>query len=124
MMMKRVLSLLLAVVLLLGIAAGCGQKDAGGDTQAAGTDAVTAEEQKPEASAAGTDAAETADPLGKYEEPVKVMMINQLSDDMSKQLETIGETVDDNRWIKRYKDRLNIDIEHLWVCLLYTSRCV
>lgn len=115
MMMKRVLSLLLAVVLLMGSAAGCGQKDAGGDTQAAGTDAVTTEEQKPDGSAAGTEAAEAADPLGKYEEPVKVMMINQLSDDMSKQLETIGETVDDNRWIKRYKDRLNIDIEHLWV---------
>ena len=70
MIMKRVLSLLLAVVLLLGTAAGCGQKDAGGDTRAAGTEAVTTAKQKPEGSAAGTEAAEAADPLGKYEEPV------------------------------------------------------
>ena len=112
--MKRAVCFLMSAILGIGSLAGCA-KDTAPASEKEVLETAGAANSGTDARPSETEAKVTADLLGKYDEPVKVTMVNQLSDDMSKQLETIGESVDDNRWIKRYKERLNIDLEYMWV---------
>ncbi|MDR1062058.1 MAG: extracellular solute-binding protein [Clostridiales bacterium] len=69
------------------------------------------------ADAADADvAAETADgEMGRYDSPLTVVMVNNTNDELSKQYEAIGESAEDNRWTRLYKEKLNIDIEYMWI---------
>lgn len=133
-MKKQVISLLTGCIMTAALLAGCG-KDAGklpetegqtegGQTEGGQTKGGQTEENQTAAAAEGGDTtaqpegggeAQKSEQLGAFENPLKVVMVNQTSDDMSKQYEAVGETVDNNRWTKLYKDRLNIDIDYMWV---------
>lgn len=50
-----------------------------------------------------------------YEEPVTITLVNKITDVITKEYANNGESPEDNRWTKAYKDRLNIDIKYKWI---------
>lgn len=115
-MWKRRMCAILAAAMIAGTVAGC--SGGGAQEETAAASAATSAEESLEAASEKTteEGTETADKgLEKYEEPLTVVTLKNLSDDVAKQLETVGETVDDNRWTRLYKDRLNIELENMWV---------
>lgn len=68
----------------------------------------------------GKDAkANSQNVAGKYEQPLSIEMVKLtnpvLESELSKLKGLTGETLDDNRWIRLFKDELNIDIKYRWV---------
>ncbi len=88
--LKRLIVLLLAMVLVLGIGL-------------------------PGAYAMGTD--EIGDLIGRYEEPITLTSVFVSSSAIEEMLAGLGtgETIEDNRWTRLMKDVLNIDIEYIAV---------
>ncbi|UUZ93535.1 extracellular solute-binding protein [Paenibacillus sp. P25] len=58
-----------------------------------------------------------AEPLGKYDPPIEVSFIRNLSDVVENNVLGVlkGETFEDNRWTRLYKDQLGINIKNKWV---------
>ncbi|MBP1965033.1 extracellular solute-binding protein [Paenibacillus aceris] len=58
-----------------------------------------------------------ADPLGKYDPPIDVSFVRNLSDVVENNVLGVlkGETFEDNRWSRLYKDQLGINIKNSWV---------
>ncbi len=56
---------------------------------------------------------------GKYEQPLTIEMVKLtnpvLESELSKLKGLTGETLDDNRWIRLFKDELNIEVKYRWV---------
>ena len=57
-------------------------------------------------------------PFGRYEEPVKITFVKQTDSTMINKFanmeEKFGETLEDNRWTRLFKDVLNIEVEYIW----------
>ncbi|OXM86737.1 extracellular solute-binding protein [Paenibacillus rigui] len=69
-------------------------------------------------STAGNEAKGTNDdPLGKYDPPIEVSFIRNLNDVVENNVLGVlkGETFEDNRWTRLYKDQLGINIKNKWV---------
>ncbi len=68
-----------------------------------------------ESASAGNDS--SADPLGKYDPPIEVTTVRNLSDVVENNVLGVldGETFEDNRWTRVYEDNLGIKIRNLWV---------
>jgi len=94
--------MLLILVLLLVVFSGC--KTTGTETTGSVTTTSTA------TASSSTTTNPPIDKLGKYEDTVTVRVINDVAGNEL----AAGETVDDNRWTRYYKDRLNIEIETIW----------
>lgn len=58
-----------------------------------------------------------ADPLGKYDPPIEVSFVRNLSDVVENNVLGVlkGETFEDNRWTRLYKEQLGISIKNNWV---------
>ncbi|NOU98609.1 extracellular solute-binding protein [Paenibacillus planticolens] len=58
-----------------------------------------------------------ADPLGKYDPPIDVTFVRNLSDVVENNVLGVlkGETFDNNRWSRLYKEQLGINIKNSWV---------
>lgn len=58
-----------------------------------------------------------ADPLGKYDPPIEVSFVRNLSNVVENNVLGVlkGETLEDNRWSRLYKDQLGINIKYNWV---------
>jgi putative aldouronate transport system substrate-binding protein len=58
-----------------------------------------------------------ADPLGKYDPPIEVSFVRNLSNVVENNVLGVlkGETLEDNRWSRIYKDQLGINIKYNWV---------
>ncbi|WP_223193090.1 extracellular solute-binding protein [Paenibacillus sedimenti] len=58
-----------------------------------------------------------ADPLGKYDPPIEVSFVRNLSDVVENNVLGVlkGETFEDNRWTRLFKDQLGINIKNNWV---------
>jgi putative aldouronate transport system substrate-binding protein len=58
-----------------------------------------------------------ADPLGKYDPPIEVSFVRNLSNVVENNVLGVlkGETLEDNRWSRAYKDQLGINIKYNWV---------
>jgi putative aldouronate transport system substrate-binding protein len=57
------------------------------------------------------------EPLGKYDPPINVSFVRNLSDVVENNVLGVlkGETLEDNRWSRLYKDQLGINIKYNWV---------
>lgn len=57
-----------------------------------------------------------ASPLGKYETPITIRFTRDVDNDMQDNIipKTPGETVEDNRWLKAYSEKLGINVVYDW----------
>ncbi|MDD9269495.1 extracellular solute-binding protein [Paenibacillus sp. GCM10023248] len=107
----KVKALSISFLVISTFLAACSNQDepAAGQKEAA-KDAV---------STAGTSdvKATNADPLGKYDPPIDVSFVRNLSDVVENNVLGVlkGETFEDNRWSRLYKDQLGINIKNSWV---------
>lgn len=105
---KKVIALTIAITLSTAILASCAAKDT----------ATRTKEQN--SSSKGTDtAAEKAvnkDPLGKYDPAIDISFVRAIDDEIARNIlpKTPGETIEDNRWLKLYKEQLGINIKYNW----------
>lgn len=97
-------SILLLSALLLSACSGKLESGNGGKEAAAGND--------PKASASVDES-----PLGKYDPPIEVSFVRDLSDVVENNVLGVlkDETIDNNRWTKLYEDQLGIKIKYNWI---------
>lgn len=59
---------------------------------------------------------EDTDPLGKYDKALTIRFARDVDNDMQDNIipKTPGETVEDNRWLKAYSEKLGIDVKYDW----------
>ncbi|WP_424767986.1 extracellular solute-binding protein [Paenibacillus sp. sgz302251] len=64
---------------------------------------------------AGNDT--SADPMGKYDPPIEVTTVRNLSDVVENNVLGVlqGETLEDNRWSRLYEEQLGIKVKYDWV---------
>ncbi len=106
--MKKLLAILMASLLCLSGTALAGENDP--------DDVRNVISQKQNAGAfVGT---EEDGPFGRYADPVKLTFIKSTDSTAmtkyGKMEELFGETLEDNRWTRLFKDVLNIEVEYLW----------
>lgn len=107
-MKKKVCSMLLTAAMIVSLAA-CGTAGSS-ETGTGSSDTGTADGQ---GSVAETNAAseETADPFGKYEEPITLTAVRYLQDG----IEFLdGESLENNVWSREYEETLGIILEYEW----------
>ncbi|MCY9659947.1 extracellular solute-binding protein [Paenibacillus chondroitinus] len=79
----------------------------------------TSTQQKEAVSTAGNTDVKSAntDPLGKYDPPIEVSFVRNLSDVVENNVLGVlkGESFEDNRWTRLYKEQLGITIKNNWV---------
>jgi putative aldouronate transport system substrate-binding protein len=56
------------------------------------------------------------DPFGKYDPEIGISFIRGIDNDLSENIlpKTPGETIENNRWLKLYKDKLGINVKYAW----------
>ncbi len=116
----KALALLMAVFLLLTACSGNnnGGNNAGNaknEPANQGNTATNSESNAGNNADAGNDAA--ADPMGKYDPPIEVTTVRNLSEVVENNVLGVleGETFEDNRWTRVYEDLLGIKIKNEWV---------
>jgi putative aldouronate transport system substrate-binding protein len=116
----KALALLLAVFLLLSACSGNnnGGNNAGGSENKPANQGNTATDNGSNAGSnddSGNSAA--ADPMGKYDPPIEVTTVRNLSEVVENNVLGVleGETFEDNRWTRVYEDLLGIKIKNEWV---------
>lgn len=79
-----------------------------------GTAAETTEAGKP--SYSDNSSKYDISPLGKYNPAIDISFIRGIDEDLVKNIlpKTPGETIEDNRWLKLYKDELGINVKYAW----------
>ncbi|UKS28107.1 extracellular solute-binding protein [Paenibacillus sp. HWE-109] len=79
----------------------------------------TSTEQKEAVSTAGNTDVKSAniEPLGKYDPPIEVSFVRNLNDVVENNVLGVlkGESFEDNRWTRLYKEQLGINIKNNWV---------
>ncbi|RCX13494.1 carbohydrate ABC transporter substrate-binding protein (CUT1 family) [Anaerobacterium chartisolvens] len=106
---KKIIALTVALFLLVSLVAGCGNSSK--DNNSASSTAEQGNESTG-ASAQGGDKS----PLGKYEPAIDISFVRGIDDDLAANIlpKTPGETLEDNRWTRTYKDELGINIKYDW----------
>jgi len=109
------ITLLMAAIMVLS---ACSGNNGGGNENApANQDETATNEGTTEGNgeSSGNDA--SADPMGKYDPPIEVTTIRNLSDVVENNVLGVlqGETLEDNRWSRLYEEQLGIKIKYDWV---------
>ncbi|WP_276358140.1 extracellular solute-binding protein [Cohnella caldifontis] len=107
------LALLMATALVLSACSGNGKSG-----EASGSPSAQTQQSSPSASGDSAGGNETAiDPLGKYDPPIEVTTVRNLSDVVENNVLGVlkGETLEDNRWSRLYEEQLGIKIKYDWV---------
>ncbi|MBB6730903.1 extracellular solute-binding protein [Cohnella zeiphila] len=101
------------VILLTAALAAC--RGNNGDNSGAGGNAESSESAADPSGSGSTT--ETADPLGKYDPPIEITTVRNLSDVVENNVLGVlkDETLEDNRWSRLYEDKLGIKIKYNWV---------
>lgn len=107
---KKALSFTMAISLSAVMLAACGTQD---NSQA---NANTAAQGNSTAAPEATAQSANKDPLGKYDPAIDITFVRGIDDDLASNIlpKTPGETIEDNRWLKLYKDELGINIKYDW----------
>lgn len=105
--------LVMAAVLVLSACSG--NNDNNSKNSGSPSPSAKASDAANESASAGNDS--SADPLGKYDPPIEVTTVRNLSDVVENNVLGVldGETFEDNRWTRVYEDNLGIKIRNLWV---------
>ncbi len=105
--LKKAVSLAMALSLTVTLFSACGSQGSSDNSAQGATSNSTA----------GSSAvAVNKDPLGKYEPAIDISFVRGIDDDLAANIlpKTPGETIEDNRWTKLYKDELGINIKYAW----------
>ncbi len=103
--LKQGISAITASALLLSLLSAC-SGDNGGSPSGESSPAASS----PNASASAS-ASVPADPLGKYESPIRVSAVRAISEGMKF---NEGESIDNNVWSRAYESELGIAVDYLW----------
>lgn len=106
--LRRAVSLVMAISMTAALFTACGSQNS--------ADSSASSAQSTASSSAGSSAAAVKDSLGKYDPAIDVSFVRGIDDDLAANIlpKTPGETLDDNRWTKLYKDELGINIKYAW----------
>lgn len=105
---KKAVSVAIVISLSASLLAACGGKDSS-DSSATGS-AV-------QSTSTGTSTtAVNKDPFGKYDSAIDISFVRGIDDDLAANIlpKTPGETLEDNRWTRVYKDELGINVKYAW----------
>jgi len=108
----KTITLLLAFILALAACSGNKQTDGPSRDPSPQTSAQTNS-----SGGGGTEESDVIDPLGKYDPPIEVTTVRNLSDVVENNVLGVlkGETIDDNLWTRLYEEQLGIKIKYDWV---------
>ncbi len=111
----QVFVLVMAAVLVLSACSGNNDNNQSSESPSQSTQPSNNESAAPESASA--DGGSSEDPLGKYDPPIEVTTVRNLSDVVENNVLGVldGETFEDNRWTRVYEDTLGIKIRNLWV---------
>ena len=72
---------------------------------------------EPTNSADGQDLQQTGGPFGKYDPPIEISFVRTIDEDTANNIfpRTTGETMEDNRWLTAYFEKLGIKITYNWI---------
>ncbi|MBO9600695.1 MAG: extracellular solute-binding protein, partial [Cohnella sp.] len=106
---------MLVMAAALVLSACSGNNDNNSKNSGSPSPSAKASDAANESASAGSDS--SADPLGKYDPPIEVTTVRNLSDVVENNVLGVldGETFEDNRWTRVYEDNLGIKIRNLWV---------
>lgn len=106
--LKKAVSLAMAISMTAAIFTACGSQNS--------TDSSASSAQSTTSSSAGSSASANKDPLGKYDPAIDISFVRGIDDDLAANIlpKTPGETLEDNRWMKVYKDELGINVNYAW----------
>ncbi|WP_240647279.1 extracellular solute-binding protein [Paenibacillus nanensis] len=111
-----------AMIMVLLIAAGmvlaaCSNNNEGGNKGNGNTNVPVKQEATEGNDGANADSGASEDPLGKYDPPIEVTTVRNLSDVVENNVLGVleGETFEDNRWTRVYEEQLGIKIRNEWV---------
>lgn len=101
--LRRAVSLAMAVSLTATIITACGSQSQSDSTSS-------------DQSSTSSSAAVNKDPFGKYEPAIDISFVRGIDDDLAANIlpKTPGETLEDNRWTKIYKEELGINVKYDW----------
>lgn len=101
--LKRAVSLAVVLSLTASIVAACGSQKNTSDSTAS-------------SSQSSTSSVASKDPLGKYSPAIDISFVRGIDDDLAANIlpKTPGETLEDNRWTKVYKEELGINVKYAW----------
>lgn len=107
--MKKAVVVLISLMLLMTMMAGCATTPAGNSpAPSGGTQGTTPDNTE----APVVDKS----PLGKYDPAIDITFVRSIDDDLSANIlpKTPGETIEDNRWLTLYREELGINITYDW----------
>lgn len=97
---KKLIVLIMAISLPTTLMTACGTKDS-----------VSSVSDK-----SSSSKVVNSDPIGKYSPGIDITFVRSVDDDLAANVlpKTPGETIEDNRWLKLYKDELGINVKYDW----------
>ncbi len=106
--LRKAVSLAMAISMTAAIFTACGSQNP--------TDSSVSSAHSTTSSSAGSSVSANKDPLGKYDPAIDISFVRGIDDDLAANIlpKTPGETLEDNRWTKLYKDELGININYAW----------
>lgn len=113
---KKVVAFLAVVALVLSFV-GCGNGTTSTDNATTSSgNGTTSTDNGATTDDSKSGSASGAEPLGKYDPAIDISFVRTVDDDLSSNVlpNTPGETMEDNRWLKLYKDELGINISYDW----------
>lgn len=106
--LRKAVSLAMAISMTAALFTACGSQNS--------TDSSASSAQSTTSSSAGSSLSANKDPLGKYDPAIDISFVRGIDDDLAANIlpKTPGETLEDNRWTKLYKDELGINVNYAW----------
>ncbi len=106
--LRKTVSLAMAISMTAALFTACGSQNS--------TDSSASSAQSTTSSSAGSSVSANKDPLGKYDPAIDISFVRGIDDDLAANIlpKTPGETLEDNRWTKLYKDELGINVNYAW----------
>ena len=114
--MKRKVAITFALVIILtmNLLASCGESVA---NRQIATAAGTVSPEREGITTLKSDESVEKGPFGKYEPSIDVTFVRTLDEDTASNIlpRTPGETMEDNRWLEAYSQKLGININYDWI---------
>lgn len=105
--LKKAVSLAVALSMTAAIFTACGNENSSENSAPSGQSTSTAD---------SSSASVSKDPFGKYDPAINISFVRGIDDDLAANIlpKTPGETLEDNRWTKVYKEELGINVSYAW----------
>lgn len=111
---SKAIVLLTALMISTGVLSACGSSNSKNDPSPTSTQNNSSSNSGDTNQNQGQSA--NTDPLGKYETPLTIHFTRDVDNDTQDNIipKTPGETIEDNRWLKAYSEKLGINVVYDW----------